>query len=225
MKIGLLNKNQWIKLGTLFLACIIGFISVYTVRVELAIIASILMCYTFWNSKNDLSMQNAEIKPDKIFLKPDQLILTITFLIYAILIGLGAAFFSTNLSSATISVILWVISVGLIVSAGIVFDRVKPFAWLTRVKNLDRKSRRNLFIEIAIVFTITGIALALRAINLDHFPFMMHGDEGEMGMESLRVLGIGDPINPFGLGWGPFPNLFIICRQVLFIFLGGMKLG
>src|SRR5665811_497006 len=70
------------------------------------------------------------------------------------------------------------------------------------------------------VFVITGIALALRATNLDLYPTSMHGDEGEMGMETLRVLGVGDPLPLFGLGWGPLPNLFYYL-QAGFIFIFG----
>ncbi|MBV5323431.1 hypothetical protein JZU51_01525, partial [bacterium] len=96
--------------------------------------------------------------------------LTVTLFIAAVLSGMGAVYFSKNPESGTISLILWLTAIVLITLAGIIFDRVSPFTWLKRIKNLSPEAQKHLFIEAAMVFAITGVALLLRVTSLDRFP-------------------------------------------------------
>jgi len=220
-----LKKIQWITLGLFFLACSLGVASVFFNRLVLALIASLIMGYCFWNLKDDYPGDHEPPISDEKEITPDRIILTTTLFIYAVLFGIGAVYFSTNPESSAISVTLWLITIALIISAGIVFDRVKPFAWIKRFKNLSPMSRRNFLIEISIVTIITGVALALRVTKLDLFPHVMHGDEGETGMEALRVLGVGDFLPPFGVGWGLLPNLLYYMVAVTIKIFGRNEIG
>jgi 4-amino-4-deoxy-L-arabinose transferase-like glycosyltransferase len=209
-----------------FIACISGYLGVLYSRIELALFASLAMGCFFWNSKDSSpEVENETIISDKRKISRLRLIFTIALFVFAILFGIGGVYFSRNPESGTVSLILWLISIALIMLAGVIFDKAEPFAWLKRIENLPPEARRQVFIEIAIVFLITEIALLLRVTNLDHFPPSIHGDEGEMGMEALRVLGIGNPITPFGVGWGSFPNLFYYMQAGSIYIFGRNAIG
>jgi 4-amino-4-deoxy-L-arabinose transferase-like glycosyltransferase len=203
-----LQKEQWIRLGLFCIACVLAVNGILFNQIVLALLASVAMCCSFWNLNDSLSTQDDAITQDKYEVTSTRLFLTITLLIAAVLAGMGSVYFSKNPEFGTTSLFLWLTAIVLIMLAGIIFDRVSPFNWLKRIKNLSPEAQKNLFIEAAMVFVITGVALLLRVISLDRFPVSMHGDEGEMGMEALRFLGIGYPISPFGVGWGLFSNLY-----------------
>ncbi len=203
------KKKQSNRLGLFFTACILGAASVFFNQLVLALLASLTMCCSFWNLiENRPEDENETIIPEKHEISSGRLILTAILFVLAILFGTGAVDFSKNPEAGSLSLILWLTSIILIILTGMVFDKANPFAWLKRIEKLPLKMRKHLFIEISIVAVITEIALFLRATDLDHFPAVMHGDEGEIGMEALRVLGIGNPIAPFGTGWAALPNLF-----------------
>jgi Dolichyl-phosphate-mannose-protein mannosyltransferase len=61
--------------------------------------------------------------------------------------------------------------------------------------------------EIAIVLTIFALALGLRLYRLGDWSGGMHGDEGEVGMDALRILS-GQPTPPFRTGWFGQPNFY-----------------
>ena len=219
-------KKQWIKLGLFLMACALGIAGIFFNRIELALIASLAMGFSFWNLKKKHSEEEDEtIISDKDETGSGRLILTIALFIFAVLFGIGAVYFSKSPESGSLSLILWLTSIALIISAGIVFDRVDSFAWLKRIKQMSSEARRYLFIEIALVSVITEIALMLRATSLDHFPAGMHGDEGEIGMEALRVLGIGNPITPFGTGWASLPALFFYLPAGFISIFGRNEIG
>jgi 4-amino-4-deoxy-L-arabinose transferase-like glycosyltransferase len=221
----LLNKNQWIKLGLFFLSVILGVISVLFNQIEFALMASLVMGFSFWGLKENHFLENETVSYDKPEISSDRLILTIALFIYAVLFGIGAIYFSKNPGFDILSLVLWLIFIVLIISAGIIFDRVKPFAWLKRIKNFSPVSRRRLVIEISIISVITAVALALRVTHLDLYPHVMHGDEGETGMDALRVLGFGDPLPPFGVGWGLLPNLLYYMVAVSIKIFGRNEIG
>ena len=209
-----------------FIACVSGYIGVLYNRIELALFASLAMGCFFWNLKDSSpEKENETIISNKQKISPGRLIFTITLFVFAVLFGIGGVYFSKNPESGTVSLILWLTSIVLLLLAGIVFDEVKPFAWLKRIENLPLEERRQVFIEIALIIVITEIALFLRVTYLDYFPPSMHGDEGEMGMEALRVLGIGNPITPFGVGWGLFPNLFYYMQAGSIYIFGRNAIG
>jgi 4-amino-4-deoxy-L-arabinose transferase-like glycosyltransferase len=219
-------KKQWIKLGLFFIACTLGVASIFFNRIELALIASLTMGFSFWNLKeNHLEKEDEIIASEKDEISSGRLILTITLFIFAILFGVGTIYFSKNPESGKLSLIPWLISIALLVSAGIIFDRMDLFAWLKRIENMSPEALRHVYIEIAVVSVITQIAFMLRATSLDHFPAVMHGDEGEIGMEALRVLGIGNPISPFDTGWASLPNLFFYLPAGFINIFGRNEIG
>jgi len=72
--------------------------------------------------------------------------------------------------------------------------------------------------EVILVALLTGVALALRAVNLDGAPVLVHGDEEEIGFEALRAAN-GELRNMFGAGWGTNPSMgFFVYGAFLKIF-------
>ncbi len=60
-------------------------------------------------------------------------------------------------------------------------------------------------LEVLIVAAIFVVALALRLYRLGDITTGMHGDEGETGMEGIKILE-GNPVSPFMTGWFSHPN-------------------
>jgi 4-amino-4-deoxy-L-arabinose transferase-like glycosyltransferase len=208
----LINKQQWVKLGLFVLSLACGIFGVLSNRLEFALIAVILATFSFWDSAYRLPREDNLEPAIRTKVNPNQLIIAAGLIFYAVFAMVGATYIANSFPFSPLSVILWIISIGLLLSAGIVHDHLQPSAWIRRIKNLDIVSRRNLIIEVLLVIIITGVALALRAIDLEHYPPMMHGDEGEMGLEALRVLGKGDPLALFESGWFGFANLFFFLQ-------------
>ena len=81
--------------------------------------------------------------------------------------------------------------------------------------------------EVAVVGILTTIALIVRASMIDHIPFAIHGDEGEMGLVARTVLK-GTLRQPFGIEWIGHPNLwFFLQAAALRLFgdsIGGLRL-
>ncbi|MBA4384663.1 MAG: hypothetical protein C0410_07995, partial [Anaerolinea sp.] len=210
MLLNQLSKVKWLRIGLFLLACVFGVYGVITNHVEYALLASLSIFFSFINLKKNKSIISENVIPNKYQVNSDQLVLTITLLFYALILIVIAVFLSPKPSTGIISLILWLISIGFLISAGVVFDGVKPLAWGEKFRSYDTKKRRNIIIEISIVFLITAFAFAIRAINLDIYPTAMHGDEGEIGMEALRFLGVGEPMSPFSVGWGPVPRVYYV---------------
>lgn len=61
--------------------------------------------------------------------------------------------------------------------------------------------------EIAIFLAIFVLALGLRLYRLGDWTGGMHGDEGEVGMDALRIVK-GHPVPPFRTGWFGQPNFY-----------------
>lgn len=121
-----------------------------------------------------------------------------TALIALSLFALGGCLFLAQMGRLyAIQVALWLASMALFaVSFWPRLDRRGLAAWL-RASTLD----------IALVLLITLLALALRAIDLEHIPGGFHGDEGEWSAYALSILN-GTAIAPFGLGWDLHPTLY-----------------
>lgn len=220
-----LQKVQWIRISLFFIACAISIYSVITNKVEIALLSSLTLFFAFCNFRKKSDSSEPKIVFKKYELTSDQLVLSLALFFYAVVSGLVAAFLSPKTSNGTLSLILWVISIGILFAAGIVFDKIRPFNWIKYIKSLDVKARRALYLEIAAVTTITVLALILRVTYLDRYPTSMHGDEGEIGMEALRFLGIGEPISPMGIGWGPLPNLYFLWEAGFIAILGRTATG
>jgi hypothetical protein len=61
--------------------------------------------------------------------------------------------------------------------------------------------------EIAIAFAIFALGLALRLHRLGDWTTGMHGDEGEVGLDALKILE-GNFVSPFLGGWFEQPNFY-----------------
>lgn len=61
--------------------------------------------------------------------------------------------------------------------------------------------------EVVLVAVLLLATFLLRAINLEHIPYILSGDEGEMGLEALNVLK-GQLNNPFSTGVMAHPTLY-----------------
>ena len=62
-------------------------------------------------------------------------------------------------------------------------------------------------VEIALATAIFALAVAMRWHRLGDWTTGMHGDEGEVGAEALRILE-GHGASPFGVGWFAQPNVY-----------------
>jgi len=62
-------------------------------------------------------------------------------------------------------------------------------------------------LEISIFVAIFALALGLRLYRLGDWTSGMHGDEGEVGMDAMRILE-GHPSPPFRTGWFGQPNFY-----------------
>ncbi len=218
-----IQKMQWIRLALFLLACALSAYSVFSNKVEIALLSTLTLFLAFVNLNKTITHIEDKVIFKKYNLTSDQLVLSLALFFYAIVTGVVAAFLSPKTSNGTIALILWIIAIGLLLAAGFVFDKIRPISWRNHIKSLDTKARRNLYFEVVAISCITILAFVLRVAYLDHYPTSMHGDEGEMGMEALRFLGIGDPISPLGIGWGPLPNLFYLW-QAGFISIFGRNL-
>jgi DNA-binding beta-propeller fold protein YncE/4-amino-4-deoxy-L-arabinose transferase-like glycosyltransferase len=62
-------------------------------------------------------------------------------------------------------------------------------------------------VEIAVFLAIFALAFVLRLYRLGDWTGGMHGDEGEVGMDAIRILR-GHPAPPFRTGWFGQPNIY-----------------
>lgn len=220
-----IQKVPWIRIALFFIACALSAYSVFTNKVEIALLSSLTLFFAFVNLNKKTTGNTLKVSFKKYELTSDQLVLSLALFFYAVVSGVVAAFLSPKTSNGTISLILWVLAIGLLFAAGIVFDKIRPFSWKTHVNSLEPKARRNFYFEVTAVTFVTLLSLILRVTYLDRYPTSMHGDEGEIGMEALRFLGIGDPISPMGIGWGPLPNLYFLWEAGFIAVFGRNLIG
>ena len=79
-------------------------------------------------------------------------------------------------------------------------------------------------VEIAIVVGIFLLALGLRFYRLDDWTTGMHGDEGEVGMEALKIL-TGNHVSPFLAGWFQQSNFYYWSLALMMQVFGTGMLG
>jgi hypothetical protein len=100
------------------------------------------------------------------------------------------------------STLLWLWLIGLV---WFLLAFVPPFsvrdAWSRLLDWL-----RDHWVELAGLAALLLVALAVRAVDLEHIPANVGGDEGTWGMESLAMLD-GRLANPFGVRWFAFPSM------------------
>ena len=109
-------------------------------------------------------------------------------------------------ATADFSILLWLWLVGV---AGFLLAFGPPLpvsfsareVWLRLVGWV--RSRR---IELAGLAVLLAVALAVRAVDLEHIPANLGGDEGTQGVAALALL--GPPLgNPFSTGWFSVPTM------------------
>jgi len=125
-------------------------------------------------------------------------------------------------------VALWLSSLGvLIVSAALgSHSRLAwPFGSPSWQGIRQRLGGRTLLLELLAVTVITGAAFALRAVSLDRYPPMMHGDEGEWGVVALDILEGTRPVSPFGIGWNGNPAMFNFWQAASMAVFGKDEVG
>ncbi len=112
----------------------------------------------------------------------------------------------------------WVAGMGLFMAAFVRWPGWRPLArrwggWLVANRQ-----------EIAIVGGLTLVALALRAFDLGHIPWLLHDDEGAFGWEARRVLSGVQP-NMFTVGYLDHPTLFFFIQALSLRLFGGTVAG
>jgi hypothetical protein len=109
---------------------------------------------------------------------------------------------------------LWVISIALVVGAFVDWGGIPE--WLQRGLGALRRHGP----ETVLVLFIAVITFLLRGINREGIPFVLSGDEAEMGLEAIAVLE-GRRTSPFVTGWLSHPTLYFFL-QAAFLRLFGI---
>lgn len=78
--------------------------------------------------------------------------------------------------------------------------------------------------EVLLVGLVVLAALALRLVNLDGIPYVLAGDEANMGREAVRVVE-GELSNPFITGWFSHPTLFFFILAIPIKLFGPTVVG
>jgi len=216
---------NWEKFIYIVVSIIIGIASILFNNVLAAFLA-VFCSYIAFKSGANLKKLNAEENPSRLNnVSTSRIVLAISFLIYSIVLSIITVFLSTSDSFFTLSLISWLLSIILLLLSGLSFDQIRLYEYVNRLKSIKIKDHKEAVIEISTLFIITSIAFYLRIVYLDIVPVAVHGDEGEMGMEALRVLGIGESLAPFRVGWGPHPNLFYYVQAITIKLFGRNEIG
>lgn len=216
---------NWEKVIYITASIIIGIASILFNNVIAAFLA-VFCSFIAFKSGTDLGNQASEKKTLKqLNVSNSRIVLAISFMVYSIVLSFITVFLSTSDSFFTLSLISWLLSIILLLLSGLSYDQIKLFEFVNGLKEIKIKDHKEAVIEISTIFIITSIAFYLRVAYLDIVPVAVHGDEGEMGMEALRVLGIGEPLAPFRVGWGPHPNLFYYLQAITIRIFGRNEIG
>jgi len=117
-------------------------------------------------------------------------------------------------------VVMWLLSVGLVVAAAGPYSWTPVRQWPARVAAAATIWR----VDLAIVGALTMLALLLRAVALDLYPYSFGGDEGSLAVPALDVLA-GRLTNPFGTGWYSTPTLFMFMQAGSIALFGDSVVG
>jgi len=102
---------------------------------------------------------------------------------------------------------LWIVSCVSFLGAFVRTESVRQ--WFLRTQETIAAHK----LEAVFVVGITVVAGLLRLVNLNGIPYVLTGDESEMGLEAIRVLK-GQLRNMFATGWLSHPTLFFFMQAV-----------
>ena len=138
----------------------------------------------------------------------------------AMLLAVGAAGLSSVAvalgsgdSLVGLSVLAWLLSMGLLVALGLTLDRLTLRGMLAAVRSLFSEQHRP---ELGSALVITGVALVLRAYDLELVPAFFHEDEGELAKIALDILsGSSVPFFRTAASWGPaYPYTYLEAASI-----------
>ena len=113
----------------------------------------------------------------------------------------------------------WLAAVFLLVVSTTAFPAIH--LWRPASMRVPRPQWRGLIrSEVALVITLTVVALVLRAVNLAHAPILIHGDEEQIGADAFAAAS-GHVHNMFGIGWGANPSMGFFLYGAFLKVLGG----
>ncbi len=132
---------------------------------------------------------------------PQQLAVGSVILILSAVVG------TQNNVLAIWPLLIWVIGLALMMTAGITYDR--QFGLWATYQQKWQQLRQDWYTrpEILVVLALTIIGAVLRIQQLETLP-PMHGDEGEMGLRALNVFDGGPNLAPFATDFLDHPTLF-----------------
>ena len=101
--------------------------------------------------------------------------------------------------------VLWIVGIGLLVASLMDWHALARSlrglpAWLG-----------SLGPEAVLVVAIVAGAFAVRVVDLSNIPYIIHGDEGAMGLEAINVME-GRRTSPFVTGWFGNPTLYFFVQ-------------
>ncbi len=121
---------------------------------------------------------------------------------------------------------LWVGSVGALVFAFSVTPHDQMSGREARTDEQQVFARLPRAVEVGAVLAIMVVAAAMRLWRLDDFATGMHGDEGEAGVDALKILN-GRLVSPFTVGWFNQANMYYwsisLCMKLLGTGLFGLR--
>ncbi len=98
-------------------------------------------------------------------------------------------------------------------------------AWLVQGSDeVQKRPKPNKKWLIFVVAAIVLVAFGLRIWNLSSIPYTLGGDEGEQGVEILRILS-GDLTNPFETGWYGVPTFSFFFNAPTVALFGNTMFG
>lgn len=136
------------------------------------------------------------------------------------LLLIGTAVIGTNNNVLAIWPLpVWVVGLAMLFAAGYSYD--KQFGVWETLTNKWQQFRGDWYTrpEIYAVLVLTIIGAVLRIQQLEQLP-PMHGDEGEMGLRALELLGSDTTLAPFATDFLDHPTLFHYLQALSIVVFG-----
>ncbi len=113
----------------------------------------------------------------------------------------------------------WAVALLLLLVAAVLWDIRHKSRAVMPEKRIERNPKHQRWLEGVLFIAIVGLAVAFRLYRLGDWTTGMHGDEGEVGMDALRILS-GHPTPPFRTGWFGQPNFYYWSVALVMKFFG-----